>query len=184
MRLPSLLDKPGRKTRTGHAMAKTKPASNPRWVSNLRNMMEDQGFNPRSLSLKAGLNPTAVRDIFEGRSRFPRYDTAMALAEALHTTPARLMCDPETPEGEEKNRVFEQDIELLTEIITRLQEVSADTERTLTPRDFAAMTLTIYRRIKESDDRKKKISAIRPQIHDLLDYEMLRRNRPQSKKAK
>ncbi|MER2519561.1 MAG: helix-turn-helix transcriptional regulator [Bdellovibrionales bacterium] len=167
-------------------MAKNKPLPTaPRWVQNLRNMMEDQGFNPRSLSLKAGLNPTAVRDMFEGRSRFPRYDTAMALAEALHTTPARLMCDPESPESNEpKAPNFDQDTELLAEIITRLQEVSADKDRKLAPRDFAAMVLTIYRRIRESEDRKKKISTIRPQIHDLLEYEMLRRNRPSAKKTK
>lgn len=168
-------------------MAKSKNAPTPplpSWVANLRKMMEDQGFNPRSLSLKAGLNPTAVRDIFEGRSRYPRYDTAMALAEALHTTPSRLMCEPEKPEDEAKNIAFEHDLELLTEIISRMQEVSIDVDRRLSPRDFAAMTLTIFRRIKEGDDRKKKVTAIRPQIHDLLEYEMLRRNRSSSRKAK
>jgi len=45
--------------------------------------MEEQKFNARSLSLRAGLNATAVRDMIEGRSRYPRYDTVESLAGAL-----------------------------------------------------------------------------------------------------
>ncbi|MFY9288295.1 MAG: helix-turn-helix transcriptional regulator [Alphaproteobacteria bacterium] len=159
-------------------MTKTKPPSLPNWVRNLRALMDEQGFNPRSLSLKAGLNATAVRDMLEGRSRFPRYDTAKALAEALGTTPALLMSDNDVANGNAlKDLVFGQDLELLTEIITRLQEVTDELNRKLAPRDFAAMTATIYQRLQQSEERKKKISGIRPQIHDLLDYEMLRQKK-------
>ncbi len=159
-------------------MMKIKPTTLPSWVRNLRALMEEQGYNPRSLSLRAGLNATAVRDMLEGRSRFPRYDTAKALADALSTTPALLMSDNEVAgEVAAKGLVFSQDLELLTEIITRLQEVTDELNHKLTPRDFAAMTSTIYKRIQESEDRKKKISTIRPQIHDLLDYEILRQKK-------
>jgi transcriptional regulator with XRE-family HTH domain len=159
-------------------MTKTKAGALPHWVRNLRTLMEDQGFNPRSLSLKAGLNATAVRDMLEGRSRFPRYDTAQALANALSTTPALLMSDSESSGADAlKGAAFGQDLELLTEIIARLQEVTDEMSRKLSPRDFAAMAATIYHRIQDSDDRKKKVSMIRPQIHDLLDYEMLRQKR-------
>ena len=154
-------------------MQKTKPSATPLWISNLRRLMDENGYNPRSLSLKAGLNATAVRDMLEGRSRFPRYDTAKSLAEALGTTPAILMNDdlsPRTPRTGE-------DIELLTEVIARLQEVVDETARKLTPHEFAAMAATIYSRIQEGEDRKKKINSIRPQIHDLLDYETLRKKR-------
>jgi transcriptional regulator with XRE-family HTH domain len=159
-------------------MTKTKPNTPPAWVRNLRTLMEERGFNPRSLSLKAGLNATAVRDMLEGRSRFPRYDTAQALAAALDTTPAMLMS-----EGDVANDVtakgigFGDDLELLTEIISRLQEATDELNRELSPRDFAAMTATIYHRVRDSEERKKRISAIRPQIHDLLDYETLRQKR-------
>jgi transcriptional regulator with XRE-family HTH domain len=159
-------------------MNKAKPTNAPGWLHNLRRLMEDRGLNPRSLSLKAGLSATAVRDMLEGRSRFPRYDTARSLAEALDTTPALLMSDEKTASDIlSKGHGFQQDLELLTEIITRLREVTDELDRTLSPRDFAAMTATIYRRVQDKEDRKKKISAIRPQIHDLLDYEMLRQKR-------
>jgi transcriptional regulator with XRE-family HTH domain len=153
------------------------------WVRNLRQLMVEHGLNPRSLSLKAGLNATAVRDMLEGRSRFPRYDTAQALAEALETTPARLMSDDTEEEKTSgtKSKDFADDLELLTEIIARLREVSEELDRKLSPRDFAAMAATIYRRVQEGEERKKKISSIRPQIHDLLDYEMLRQKRGRQK---
>lgn len=159
-------------------MRKTKASSALNWVRNLRSLMEEHGFNPRSLSLRAGLNATAVRDMLEGRSRFPRYDTARSLAEALDTTPALLMGDQKSAsEAALKGATFGQDLELLTEIVARLQEVTDELDRKLPPRDFAAMTTTIYRRFKDSAERKKKISSIRPQIRDLLDYQMLRRKR-------
>jgi len=154
-------------------MSKTKT---PNWVRNLRLLMEKQGFNPRSLSMKAGLNPTAVRDMLEGRTKFPRYDTARALAIALGTTPVALMGDEDSAlEIEQKGSEFGDDLELLTEIIARLQEVIAEHNRRLPPRDFAAMTATLYRRMQDKTARRKGMNTIRPQIHDLLDYEELRR---------
>src|ERR1700729_3036568 len=96
----------------------------PIWVQNLRVLMEQQGFNPRSLSLKSGLNPTAVRDMLEGRTKFPRYDTARSLATTLGITPATLMSEtPITSEAGKKGEEYGEDLELLTEIIARLQEV-------------------------------------------------------------
>lgn len=44
------------------------------------------GLNPKSLSKKAGLNDTAVRDIIEGRSKNPRHDTLAKIARALGCT--------------------------------------------------------------------------------------------------
>ncbi len=156
-------------------MSKTK-SKLPAWVRNLRELMEKRGFNPRSLSLKAGLNATAVRDMMEGRSRFPRYDTVMALAQALETTPALLMGD-ESVLNEVTSAGFGEDLELLTEVITRLQEITDELDRKLSPRDFAAMATTIYKRIQTGEEIKKKIGQIRPQIHDLLDYELMRQKR-------
>ncbi len=53
--------------------------------------MVSRGLNPRRLSVTAGLNPTAVRDIFEGRTQCPRYSTVQKLAAVLGVTPAELM---------------------------------------------------------------------------------------------
>ncbi len=159
-------------------MVKSKTPALPHWVNNLRRMMDAQGFNPRSLSLKAGLNATAVRDMLEGRSRFPRYDTTLALAEALNTTPALLMSDPKNAgEEETSNTMSGGDLELLTEIIARLQETTEELNRKLSPRDFAAMTAAIYRRIQESEERKTSSGFVRSQVHDLLNYELLKQKR-------
>jgi hypothetical protein len=131
--------------------------------------------------LRAGLNATAVRDMIEGRSRFPRYDTVQALADSLGTTPALLMCSERAgAEIEAKGESFGRDIELLTEIISRLQETAAEMGRELTPREFAAMSATIYRRLVENTDdlsRKNRLNSIKPQVHDLMDYETLRHKR-------
>ena len=159
-------------------MSKTKNTTPPAWVQNLRSLMESRGLNPRSLSLKAGLNPTAVRDMIEGRSRFPRYDTAQSLAEALDTTPAQLMSGGNIGnEPAATNKGLGEDLELLTEIIARLQEVTEELDRKVAPRDFAAMTATIYRRMQETEQGKPKVSSIKPQIIDLLDFETLRQKK-------
>lgn len=162
-------------------MMKNKDTTPPEWVRNLRRMMDEQGLNPRKLSLLAGLNATAVRDMIEGRSRFPRYDTVQSLANTLGTTPAQLMSTPETnDEIRAHGGLFGQNIELLTEIITRLQEASVELERELSPREFAAMVAAIYRRLQESGSdvpMKNKIGSIKPQVCDLLEYDMLRQKR-------
>lgn len=158
-------------------MSKTKSNALPTWVNNLRRLMDEQGLNPRSLSLKAGLNATAVRDMLEGRSRFPRYDTTQALAEALGTTPAFLMGEVPSNRGGATEFVDADDLNLLTEIITRLQEVATELDRTLSPRDFAAMATTIYKRMHDNGEHKNTMKMLRPQIHDLLDYELLRQKR-------
>jgi transcriptional regulator with XRE-family HTH domain len=49
------------------------------------------GLNPKSLSLRAGLNETFVRDILKGRTRYPRTDTLAKLAAALGCSPADLL---------------------------------------------------------------------------------------------
>jgi hypothetical protein len=162
-------------------MTKDKVNATPEWVKNLRRLMDEQKLNPRKLSLLAGLNATAVRDMIEGRSRFPRYDTVQALADSLGTTPALLMSGKKTgAESQAKGGAFGQNIELLTEIITRLQETAAETGRELSPREFAAMSATIYRRFLEDGGEttlKNKIGALKPQIYDLLEYEALRHKR-------
>lgn len=162
-------------------MTLDKDIAPPGWVSNMRRLMDEQGLNPRRLSLLAGLNATAVRDMIEGRSRFPRYDTVQALAAALNTTPAMLMSGEQTgAEIQAAGGSFGQNIELLTEIIARLQETAAETDRELTPREFAAMSATIYRRMQETsanEPMKTRVGSIKPQIHDLLEYEALRHKR-------
>ena len=142
-----------------------------RLAHNLRVLMGLKGFNPRSLSLAAGLNATAVRDIFEGRARSPRYNTIQALANVLHVTPAQLMASTTPAALDDGDSDLRQgDLNLLTEIIARLQETMEDRNRTLAPRDFAAMAMAIYKQVQTHPPQD-----LSQHIDQLVNYEMLRR---------
>lgn len=159
----------------------TKTDTPPAWIHNLRLLMESAGHNPRSLSLKAGLNATAVRDMLEGRTRYPRYDTVEALAAALETTPSGLMGGPLNLNQDNKLEADpDTDIDLLTEIIARLQEVADEHKKKLPPHDFAAMVATIYRQVKQDPHKTRHAKAIKPKIYDLLEYENLRQRHKQA----
>lgn len=158
-----------------------KDETQPKWVDNLRALIAHRQFNPRSLSLAAGLNATAVRDMLEGRARFPRYDTVEALSKALGVTPAQLMAGkPETllqtlgndPTNEP---LADDDLNLLTEIITRLQETAAAYKYAPKPQDFAAMVTTLYRQMNGQTAPKLAKSDLAPHIAHLISYETLRR---------
>ena len=56
------------------------------FTGRLERAMRDAGYNPRSLSLAAGLGMTAVRDLLDGRIGSPRYATIEALAKVLGVT--------------------------------------------------------------------------------------------------
>lgn len=146
----------------------------PSWLENLKTLMDACGYNPRSLSLEAGLNPTAVRDMLEGRIRFPRYDTVKALAEALKTTPARLMGDAKSTHLNASGDGLEDNMELLVEIIARLQETANEEGLRVSPRDFAAMAATIYRQIQKDGSPSRLKNSVKPKIHDLLLYESIK----------
>lgn len=55
-----------------------------RFRTRLKEEMEAQGFNPASLSVRAGLNRRAVTDILSGAALSPRISTAFKLAKALN----------------------------------------------------------------------------------------------------
>lgn len=150
------------------------PENEAAWVSNLRKLMEKNGFNPRSLSLKAGLNATAVRDMLEHRTRFPRYDTIEALAQALQITPSQLMEGKEALSSSSSKTPTEIELELLTEVITRLHEVAEDLNRTLSPREFAAMAMTIFGQLLQSQNKAHDLKDLKPKISNLIEYESLR----------
>lgn len=56
-------------------------------IGRLLGRAKDLGLSPRAASLKAGLGPTAVRDIVQRPGASPRVETIRKLAEALGTTP-------------------------------------------------------------------------------------------------
>ena len=68
------------------------------WREAFRQRIAAAGYSPRSLSLAAGLNPTAIRDILQGRSRRPRYQTLYRIAQVLGTTPEALLAEDDAPE--------------------------------------------------------------------------------------
>lgn len=58
---------------------------------NLESAMMDAGLNAKTLSLKARLNETAVRDILKGRSKSVTLRTVEKLSAALNKHPFDLM---------------------------------------------------------------------------------------------
>jgi len=158
-----------------------KSENEPKWIENLRVLIAHKGSNPRALSLAAGLNATAVRDMLEGRAKFPRYDTVESLSKALGVTPAQLMGgDPQTLVSQIGNDqpatdpLADDDLNLLTEIISKLQEAAQAYRQSLKPDDFAAMVTSIYRQIGTQMDTKARKAEIAPRIENLIAYESLR----------
>ncbi len=63
------------------------------WRKAFRRRISAAGYSPRSLSIAAGLSPTAIGDILRGRSRQPRHQTLYRIASVLGCTPEALL-DP------------------------------------------------------------------------------------------
>jgi transcriptional regulator with XRE-family HTH domain len=144
----------------------------PHLVVTLRNLMAERGLTPRSLSLAAGLNETAVRDIIAGRARFPRYDTILALAEALDTTPAYLMGDEVTKQQIKQGQIKKiSDLDLLTEIIARVQEVSEELSITPKPEQFARIVTALYQRLITSEKQELTKKELGIRVRAIFDYE-------------
>ena len=160
-----------------------KKSNTPKWIETLRALMDVRGYNPRSLSLKAGLNATAVRDMLEGRAKFPRYDTVEALSNALNITPNDLMkekadkiLDEEKAPIYPQTRLRDEELTLLTDIITQLKETVTEYRQELKPSEFAAMVTTIFSHIS-AQEAPHKIENIANNIKYLITYEHLRKSK-------
>ncbi|WP_026792193.1 LexA family transcriptional regulator [Pleomorphomonas oryzae] len=72
--------------------------------------MREKGFNMKSLSLKAGLGETYVRDILK-RGREPGVEKARVLAEVLGVRMNEILSEPDlvTHEGEPEHIPFDED---------------------------------------------------------------------------
>jgi hypothetical protein len=71
----------------------------------------------------------------------------------------------------------DDDLNLLTEIITRLQEIIEERKQVLAPQDFAAMTTSLYRQIRGDEKSPSNLddADISSHIDQLMSYEALRR---------
>ncbi len=54
--------------------------------SNLERIRTEKGIDAKSLSLQAGLNERAVKDIESGNAKSPKLSTALALSHALNVS--------------------------------------------------------------------------------------------------
>ena len=77
------------------------------WKSRLEILMREKGFNMKSLSLKAGLGETYVRDILK-RGREPGVEKMRALAEVLGVRLNEIMSEPYTVTREGEERGFRE----------------------------------------------------------------------------
>jgi phage repressor protein C with HTH and peptisase S24 domain len=55
-------------------------------AKNIERRMQALGLTRKSLSIKAGINATGIRDIVKGKSQHPRHDTLGKIAKALGCT--------------------------------------------------------------------------------------------------
>lgn len=166
------------------ATRKTSPKQ-PSWLHNLQNLLAEREMNPRQLSLLAGLNATAVRDMLSGRAKSPRYDTLQAIARVLDTTPAYLMGDAAIRHSLKNGGLGESDrIELLTEIIARLQETADDMARKLSAKELAQMAVTLYQQILTDEAAAASVQAIEKQARTLVSYATLRVEKTENIRAK
>ena len=67
----------------------------PDWRDALELRIDAAGLNPYSVSMAAGLGPTAVRDILSSRSRKPRRQTLRRIGEVLGCTVDELLNPPD-----------------------------------------------------------------------------------------
>lgn len=163
---------------TNEPKKQTRPEA--KWVANLRFLMQVRRLNSRRLSLMAGLNSTAVRDILEGRTQYPRYDTVQSLARVLDVTPTQLM-GPTIPDLETATyeASSEDDFELLSEIIACVQDASSQSAHDLPPRDFAALVTTVYRDARRDPPSLQRLQSLKPRVQTLFAYETLRQRSAQ-----
>jgi DNA-binding Xre family transcriptional regulator len=63
-------------------------------ADNIERLMRDKGMNPAELRRAAGLNQSAIHDIFTGRSKSPKVETVAKIAAALQVNVADLFLDP------------------------------------------------------------------------------------------
>jgi transcriptional regulator with XRE-family HTH domain len=160
------------------ATRKTTPKQ-PAWLHNLQNLLAERGMNPRQLSLLAGLNPTAVRDMLSGRARYPRYDTLLAITKVLETTPAYLMGDAATRNDLQRGGLMENErIELLTEIIARLQDTAEDMNRKLSAKELASMATTLYQQILTDETASTSLQALDKHARTLVSYASMQTENP------
>ena len=157
----------------------------PTWLRNLQQLLAEREMNPRQLSLLAGLNPTAVRDMLSGRARYPRYDTLQAIARVLGTTPAFIMGDATTQQDLRQSPDSSlQHLELLTEIIARLQETADGMARKLTAQELASMAATLYRQMLADHPASTSPATLTTQARTLVSYATLQTPQSDKKQAK
>lgn len=63
---------------------------------------------PAGLSVRAGLDNSAIRSLLAGRARGPRLETAMKICAALGTTIEEFMGQPRSPEERDILRLLSQ----------------------------------------------------------------------------
>ena len=103
----------------------------------------------------------------------------------LDTTPAYLMGDAVTRRELRNGNIAEPDqLELLTEIIARLQETAESMRRKLTAKELASMTTTLYRQIIVSDAALASSQNLDSQARALVSYAMLQLATPAQKQTK
>ena len=93
-------------------------------VFNIRAGMQEMGWSGRQLSDQAGLNESAVKNILNERSKYPRVDTLHKIATALETTVGEILGELGVGVSLEEDRLLQAFNNMAPENRERLIEVA------------------------------------------------------------
>ena len=135
--------------------------------TNLQNFMEQHGFNMKSLSITAGLNETAVRDILRGKVNSPTYKTLNKLAIALNCNVDNLISD-KTSHSNLTYKLSSIDVRLFAKSIAKIDELIKTKQISLSNLDRAKVYLAWYDLSVINRLNKNKIDSEESQFAAIL----------------
>lgn len=132
--------------------------------------LREKGWSRRKLSLKAGLNESAVKTILSGKSQHPRHDTLEKLARELECTVEALLAD--APAGQDSSAMAVDlrepstaspiDEGLLFDVIEYVLDVLARVGGVIVSARTAEVILLVYGEmfeVEEADRREQLIAT-------------------------
>ncbi|RZK20659.1 MAG: XRE family transcriptional regulator [Flavobacterium sp.] len=112
---------------------------------NLEKKMKEKGFNMKSLSIMAGLNETAVRDIIKGRVNSPTYKNLSKICVVLECSVDELNQTNKTQKTEPEDSREEINIEILAKSIEKVDLIISQYDAKPDSITRAKLYLTCYK---------------------------------------
>lgn len=119
----------------------------------IKTKIENSGLSKRQVSLRSGLDETAVKVLYYNRARTIKLETVLALAKGLNCYPSELL-----PKEWQKPADIDKDV--LSGAIADILKADAQDKQKATPDQLAThITLIYFERIKNKLEKSLKESA-------------------------